>query len=277
MKTDSLFYRLFQQQPEIFFELLPDSPAQAAAYEFASVEVKQLAFRMDGLFLPKQKDSRQPFYVVEVQFQADEELYYRLFAELFLYLRQYQPPHPWRVVVIYPSRRVEQEQAYQFGDLLALERVTRIYLDEMEVGMSLGVGIVKLIVEKEATAPAMAQNLLQKATQASLDERKREEIFDIIEAIVVYKFPKKSRQEIARMLGIEGLKQTRFYQEAFAEGRQEAEVQLVWRQLNRRLGNLDPSLEQQIRRLSVEQVETLAEALLDFSSVEDLQAWLQQQ
>ncbi|WP_071518353.1 DUF4351 domain-containing protein [Geitlerinema sp. PCC 9228] len=61
------------------------------------------------------------------------------------------------------------------------------------------------------------------------------------------------------------------------EGRQEAEVQLVWRQLNRRLGNLDPSLEQQIRRLSVEQVETLAEALLDFSSVEDLQAWLQQQ
>ena len=232
MKTDSLFYRLFQQQPEIFFELLPDSPAQAAAYEFASVEVKQLAFRMDGLFLPKQKDSRQPFYVVEVQFQADEELYYRLFAELFLYLRQYQPPHPWRVVVIYPSRRVEQEQAYQFGDLLALERVTRIYLDEMEVGMSLGVGIVKLIVEKEATAPAMAQNLLQKATQASLDERKREEIFDIIEAIVVYKFPKKSRQEIARMLGIEDLKQTRFYQEAFAEGRQEGKQETLSKMLD---------------------------------------------
>jgi predicted transposase/invertase (TIGR01784 family) len=125
------------------------------------------------------------------------------------------------VVVVYPSRRVEQEQAYQFGDLLALERVTRIYLDEMEAGTSLGVGIVKLIVEKEATAPAMARDLLQKATQASLDERKREEIFDIIEAIVVYKFPKKSRQEIARMLGIEDLKQTRFYQEVFAEGREE--------------------------------------------------------
>jgi predicted transposase YdaD len=66
-------------------------------------------------------------------------------------------------------------------------------------------------------------------------------------------------------------------QQGLQQGRQEAEVQLVWRLLNRRLGNLDPSLEQQIRRLSGEQVETLAEALLDFSSVEDLQAWLQQQ
>jgi predicted transposase YdaD len=81
------------------------------------------------------------------------------------------------------------------------------------------------------------------------------------------------------------LKESPWYQEILKEGleqgrqqgRQEAEVQLVWRLLNRRLGHLDPSLEQQIRRLPVKQVGTLAEELLDFSSVEDLQAWLQQQ
>ena len=94
MKTDSLFYRLFQIRPQLLFELLSGSPKTASRYQFRSVEVKQLAFRMDGLFLPISDDSREPFYVVEGQFQPDEQLYYRLFAELFLYLRQYQPPHP---------------------------------------------------------------------------------------------------------------------------------------------------------------------------------------
>jgi hypothetical protein len=61
VKTDSLFYRLFQQQPEIFFELLPDSPAEAAAYEFASVEVVEavreppLLFGWMGYFSPSKR------------------------------------------------------------------------------------------------------------------------------------------------------------------------------------------------------------------------------
>jgi len=66
---------------------------QAATYEFTSREVKQLAFRLDGLFLPTTKEPEKPIYMVEVQFQPDENLYYRLFGELFLYLRQYKPRH----------------------------------------------------------------------------------------------------------------------------------------------------------------------------------------
>ncbi|HLO85243.1 MAG TPA: DUF2887 domain-containing protein, partial [Nostocaceae cyanobacterium] len=45
MKTDSIFYRLFQSLPSIFFELINQSPAEASAYEFTSCEVKQLSFR----------------------------------------------------------------------------------------------------------------------------------------------------------------------------------------------------------------------------------------
>ncbi len=48
------------------------------------------------------------------------------------------------------------------------------------------------------------------------------------------------------------------------------------RLLNRRLGEIDASLTQQVRRLSIAQLETLGEALLDFSGVADLQAWLNQ-
>ncbi|WP_434222988.1 Rpn family recombination-promoting nuclease/putative transposase, partial [Limnospira platensis CENA597] len=100
MKTDSIFYRIFQQYPRSFFELLNRPPEESDRYQFTSVEVKQLAFRLDGVFLPTTSEGDRPFYLAEVQFQPDDDLYYRIFAELFLYLRQYRPSHPWQVVVI---------------------------------------------------------------------------------------------------------------------------------------------------------------------------------
>ncbi|HAA30187.1 MAG TPA: hypothetical protein DCE56_24005, partial [Cyanobacteria bacterium UBA8553] len=49
------------------------------------------------------------------------------------------------------------------------------------------------------------------------------------------------------------------------------------RQLNRRLGEVDPGLIERVRELSADQLEVLAEALLDFSEVSDLVAWLEMQ
>lgn len=59
--------------------------------------------------------------------------------------------------------------------------------------------------------------------------------------------------------------------------RREGEATLILRQLTQRLGEVDSSLIEQIRRLSTEQVEMLGIALLDFSEVANLIAWLQQQ
>ncbi len=131
MKTDTIFYSLFQEFPSFFFEPIDRPPDEATAYEFTSREIKQLAFRIDGLFLPKTEEPEKPFYLAEVQFQPDADLYYRIFGELFLYLRQYKPLNPWRVVVIYPNRRIEHEQMLQFQELLTSQRVQRIYLDEL--------------------------------------------------------------------------------------------------------------------------------------------------
>ena len=66
-------------------------------------------------------------------------------------------------------------------------------------------------------------------------------------------------------------------QQGLQQGEKEGEVKLVLRQLSRRFGELDETLEQQVRRLSVEQLETLGEALLDFSTREELESWLAQQ
>ena len=166
---------------------------------------------MDGLFFPLAEASKRPFYLVEVQFQPDDEFYYRLFSELFLLMKQYRPPHPWRIVVIYPSRSIEREQALQFAEMLHLNRVRRIYLDELGEGAdrSLGVKVVKLVIESEKTAVASAKELIEQARKQITDEAIQRNLIDLIETIIVYKLPQKSRQEIERMLGLGDLKQTK--------------------------------------------------------------------
>ena len=191
--------------------------------------MKQLAFRIDGIFLPQQGDYTDPFYLVEVQFQPDDDLYYRIFSELFLYLKQYQPPHPWQVVVIYPSRGVERGNNVHFEGLLTSQQVTRIYLDELEEGENtpLGVRLVKLITSKETEASQKAQTLLEAVSREVEETKLRDDIIDLIESIMVYKFPQMSRKEIAGMLGVDDLKQTRFYQEV--------EEEVKWKVLSKML------------------------------------------
>jgi predicted transposase YdaD len=64
--------------------------------------------------------------------------------------------------------------------------------------------------------------------------------------------------------------QTRFYQQVLQIG----EVNMVIRQLTRRCGNVSESLQAKVRSLSIPQLESLGEALLDFKGIEDLENWL---
>jgi len=62
------------------------------------------------------------------------------------------------------------------------------------------------------------------------------------------------------------------------EGRQEGEAQgeakVTLRQLNRRCGPLSDATTARIQALPLQQLETLADALLDFAGASDLEAWL---
>jgi hypothetical protein len=61
------------------------------------------------------------------------------------------------------------------------------------------------------------------------------------------------------------------------ESVQQGEQRLIIRQLHRRVGQLDSELTEQIYNLSLDRLESLGEALLDFSSLTDLLSWLNQQ
>lgn len=63
-------------------------------------------------------------------------------------------------------------------------------------------------------------------------------------------------------------------EDGLIEGRKNEALSIVSRQLTRRIGSIAPEIREQIQTLSVEELEDLGEALLDFSSASDLTNWL---
>jgi predicted transposase/invertase (TIGR01784 family) len=128
VKTDSIFYRLFKTFPRIFFELIGQPNIDINTYQFVSVEIKQTAFRIDGVFIPVPNTNAETVYFTEVQFQPDTTFYRRLFSEIFLYLRQNETVNLWCAVVVYPTRRIETADTIPYQSLLSTPQVQRIYL-----------------------------------------------------------------------------------------------------------------------------------------------------
>jgi predicted transposase/invertase (TIGR01784 family) len=277
MRRDTIFYRLFQQSPALLFDLLPQPPANAERYTFESIEVKETAFRIDGVFQPP--DRSGIVYFGEVQFQRDEVLYERIDCERSIYVyRNRERLSDWRVVVIYPTRSIEQSRLETVREQLESGRITRIYLDELGAISELptGLGLMVLTTLEGNAATTEAKALVARSPNS-------EDIINLISTIMVYKFSNLSREEVNAMLGIE-LQQTRVYQEAKAEGRAEGKAEgkaeegrsLVVRILTRKLGNLSPRSLDRVNSLSIERIEALGEALLDFTTIADLEAWLSQ-
>jgi predicted transposase/invertase (TIGR01784 family) len=276
MRRDSIFYRLFQQSPTLLFQLLETAPANADRYRFDSVAVKEPRFEIDGVFLPPDGDVPGIIFFCEVQLQLDNYLYERLFGESLLYFYRNRPRFcDWRAVVIYPSRRMEQADILPYEDLINGRRVHRIYLDELGDirELPLEVALMQLTMLSEAEAPEAARYLLARTQQEVSEPQTNRAIIETIKTIMVYKFTTLSRSEVEAMLDIT-IQETRVYQEAKEEGMEQQAFNMVIRQLSRKFGALSDEVRSPLQQLSVEQLEALAEALLDFSSVEDLSAWL---
>jgi len=266
---------------------------------------------MDGVLLPTAETAETPVYFLEVQFQPDPTLYRRLLAEILLYLRQNQPVRYWRAIVVYPQPSVEVQEIGTLHQWLQPPTVQTIYLNQLGMipQLPIGLAILRLVVEPVSSVPQAARGLVDRVQQAPLTDADRNKFVELIETIVVYAFPRLSRQEIAAMLGITDMRETRVFQDALEEGRQaglqegrqaglqegrqeglqegrQAGLQegrreearaFVLRLLNRKVGQLSEAVQSRVSQLSLDALETLGEALMDFSGVADLQAWLERQ
>jgi predicted transposase/invertase (TIGR01784 family) len=223
MRTDSIFYSLFQELPDTFFRIIGQDPSEAAHYRFTSEEVKETGFRIDAVFDPVDGAPETLLYFAEVQFWDDPDFYFGLFAEILIFLKHHKPGRRWKAVAMFANRGLDPGVPIELAEIADAHLVT-IYLDEwarQHSTGSLGVRMVKLILEPPETAFGVASSLIEGAWNEAGHEVSVQTALDLIETLLVYKFSELSREEIEVMFQLTDLRQTRVFQEALEEGKKE--------------------------------------------------------
>ncbi len=290
MKTDHWFYGLFQSAPDLIALLLPaagaagasvvpslepDSPGDAL-YRFDAPELKAANHRLDGAFWPRSAETgtpEQPVVLLEVQMHAKPGFKHRLGAQSFRFLQLPPQVQHLAVVVVVPHRRIKLGPAQLPHQLQAfLDGVIWLSLEELGQQADLDPWLTLL------TLPVRPEAELQTSTQKILELRP--DLLSTVLTMLFERFPTLTPEEIMVIAGIptDQLLHTRAAQMLLDRGRLEGEAQgeakLTLRQLNRRCGPLSEATIARIQTLPLDQLEALAEALLDFSGPADLTSWL---
>ncbi|AFW95347.1 hypothetical protein ANA_C12630 [Anabaena sp. 90] len=277
MKTDKLFYRIFLNQPDLIAELIPGIPSDCE-FEYSAPVLKEKETRLDGLLTPISNNSDVPLIFLEAQMQRDPKFYSRYFQGIFSYIDQYEISRNWCGLLILLNKRLELGSELPHRNLLN-SQVERLYLEDLlhQDNLSPNLALLRLIVTPKDQAGLAARKILNSVSTEAEFQLK----LDLVESILVNKFTQLTLKEIQKMLNLKeaDITQTRFYQEVLEigekKGLQQGEANLTIRQLKRRCGNLTAIQEQKVRSLTIPELESLGEALLDFQNMSDLENWLQ--
>ncbi len=282
--SDKLFYWLFQSRPDWILSLLDALPADAGGYRFSAPALKEREYRLDGLFLPPPERPELPALILEAQMGADPGFLRRLYAESARLLQQEASIHAWKVVVITPSRQLNFGASEPVAEFLEC-RVQWVELlpERWLAGAPLFQRLLALLVRPEAEIPEAVRELRQQVPAATPPEASSE-LLTLIPTILLARFTDRPLQEICAMAGltIEDFTQSVAYREIFGQGRHEGRQEgrrdeaaaVTLRLLNRRCGPLSEATTTQIQALPLEQLEALADALLDFQGPAALASWL---
>ena len=297
MLSDKLFYWLFQSRPDRILSLLDARLVGAGGYRFSAPALKEREYRLDGLFLPPPDRPELPALILEAQMGPDPGFLRRLYAESARLLQQETSIHAWQVLVITPSRQLNFGASEPVAEFLAC-RVHWVELlpERWLTGAPLFQRLLALLVRPESEIQEAVRELgndAPGATPAEASSRKESaELLSLIPTILLARFNDRSLLEICTMAGltVDDFTQSVAYREIFGQGRQEGRQQgrqegrqegrqdeaaaVTLRLLNRRCGPLSDATTAQVQALPLEQLEALADALLDFQGPDNLSAWL---
>jgi hypothetical protein len=179
----------------------------------------------------------------------------------------------WRVLVLCPHR------ALNFGNPTPIQefldrRVLWVELQPLDGQLPAPplTQVLSLLLQPESQVRSVSDALRE---QARSDTRAAE-VLPLIPAIMLVRFSDRPLAEICKMVGItlEDFTQSRAYQEIFGLGEAREGAKVTLRLLTRRCGSLSADTTARIQALPLEQLEALAEAVLDFTGPADLDAWL---
>ncbi|WP_315789049.1 Rpn family recombination-promoting nuclease/putative transposase [Fischerella sp. JS2] len=180
------------------------------------------------------------------------------------------------VLLLPPTPETVSETAFNLETTRHEYRVIRIWEENPELFLN-NQALLPLAPLTATTQPqALLKQVVERVNQ--LEPQQRAEISAYTQILAGLKYKK----DLIRNLFREGMmRESVIYQEILAEGeqrgeqrgRQEGERSLILRQLTRRVGELPQQILERIENLSLEQLENLGEALLDFQVQADLETW----
>jgi len=205
-------------------------------------------------------DPIMPFRMADYRLRGFRRFPQKRMRQVVIYLTRSTSPLVHQTAFEIPGTR------HEFEVIRLWEQPTQTFLE--------ATGLLPLAVLTQT--PDTAQTLRQIATriEAIPDQRIQSNVAastGILAGLLL------NKELINQVLRRDIMQQSVIYQEwreeFLQEGRQEGESALVLRQLSRRLGEVTPEQRSQIQSLSINQLEALGEALLDFTKPEDLEEW----
>jgi len=277
MKTDPLFYELFQAAPQTFFELVQITPS--CPYRFESITVKMSEKRIDGVLEPL--DTSQPFYFLEVQAFPDDVIYWRATREVATFFEQ--RPHlkdiRWQVIVLWVN--IADDPGYGALRLLARKpKPNLVSLDLIELlkqlpESSLALNVLRPLLaedEREVREHVVqwAENIRQ-ATDA--DANLEERLISVFSQLIEQKFKTLNYKELSQMLRLTPLRETTSGQELLKEERVETLLNLIQVKFS-----VPPELFEVIaddlEQLDMNTLKALLRQFLRLETLEQLQFWI---
>jgi predicted transposase YdaD len=277
MKTDTLFYELFQTAPQTFFELLQITPP--CPYRFESVTLKATEKRIDGILEPEQ--TGETIYFVEVQAFPDETIYWRTLREVSVYFEQ-RPAlreNEWQAVILW----LDAVDDPGFSTLTGLAQKPKprlvsanlpVLLKQLE-DKALSLNVLRPLVV--ANEQEVRQNILTWAENIQnipdLSAEARQRLLSVLSQFIEQKFKTLTYKEISQMLNLTPLKETTSVQEILHENN----VEMLIKQIRHKFHFAESTLtrlDARLRQLSLKDLETLFEDILDMQTLREINIWL---
>ncbi|MCW5313114.1 DUF4351 domain-containing protein [Nostoc sp. KVJ3] len=271
MAFDNVCKILAEKYPTDFARwLLPHEPRQIKVLK---TELSIEPIRADSVtFL--QTENRILHLEFQTEAKSDTPIPLRMLDYFVRLVRQYDVPITQVVIflqetsneIAFTEEYVNEMTHHRYRVVRMWEQDSALFLDNP--------ALLPLAPLTQTDSPQRLLSQVAQSVARISDRETRQNIAAYTEILAGLKFEK---DLIQQFLGEEIMQESVIYQDILQKGDKQGEERTIIRQLNRRFGEIDSSLIDRIRVLSVEKLDDLAEGLLDFSEVSDLVAWLDEQ
>jgi predicted transposase/invertase (TIGR01784 family) len=268
---DNISKFLIEQYSSDFAVWLLGTPISLTTINPTELNVEPI--RADSVMLLA---AREIILHTEFQTVADKTMPFRM-ADYYLRLQRKFPERDIQQVVIYlksTDSDLVRQTRYQTPVMTHEFRVIRLWEEPVEVFLSTP-GLLPYAVLSQAEDKDRILAQVVEELDRIPDSREQS---NLAAATSILAGLQLEEQTIRRLMRNPVMRESTMYQsilrEGEAQGRTAEGRNLVLKQLTRKLGNLSIEQTTRVNALSLDRLEALGEALLDFTSVADLEAWL---